>query len=632
MAIETTSRKLDNSTHRTTSLLLALFVTATAAIAILAADSYAAIGESGPKRPASSARQSASPSDSAKVLQGLGVGLEDRVRELENSQRAIYAAWLEGQRKTIDWWLSLLGMLAAVLAVAGGLIPYLLARKDKEVIELTLRQSRDAAERMQVYLRATEVQAQQATDHATLAKSRLEDIEKLKSAQAGQESPQQSQQSLQAAAESVRLDPEASPTDRLRAEAVQAQNEGATERAYQLWAAVSALEPSNALALFNSGFWAQKLAESGEHNARLFWQRQAVRHYARAFELQPDMHEIANNWGNALNAEAQLLVGTDLTQARALWKMAGETYAKALALKPNEEEAAYNWGVALLSEAKAIADTDLPGARTLWAQVGEKFAQALANMPRKHEAAYNWGNSLDLEARAIVKTDLSQALALWKEAREKYALALAIKPDKHEAANNWGNSLNAEARAMVESDVSGARALWKLAKEKYAQALAIKPDKYESLVNWAIVLRAEAKAIAESDIAAARILWQQAGEKCAQALAMQPEKPEAPRIWAGSLLNERLAVSKVDADAARACVAQARTLLLKVAQVSPETVAYDLACCFALEGRVSEALEWLRASEDGGRLPKKSYIALDSDFDAIRDTPEFEAWFNGLPE
>ena len=67
------------------------------------------------------------------------------------------------------------------------------------------------------------------------------------------------------------------------------------------------------------------------------------------------MHEAANNWGLALNAEAKALSDKgELSKAQEKWREAGEKYAQALRIKPDTHDAADNWGIALGVEAQAL--------------------------------------------------------------------------------------------------------------------------------------------------------------------------------------------------------------------------------------------------------------------------------------
>jgi hypothetical protein len=55
---------------------------------------------------------------------------------------------------------------------------------------------------------------------------------------------------------------------------------------------------------------------------------------------------------------------------------------------------------------------------------------------------------------------------------------------------------------------------------------------------------------------------------------------------------------------------------------------YNLACCESLAGRTADAIEHLRpAIEKSDRY--RSFAADDSDFDPIREEPEFQALVAG---
>ena len=278
-------------------------------------------------------------------------------------------------------------------------------------------------------------------------------------------------------------------------------------------------------------------------------------------------------------------------------------------------------------QATVLAETDLPAARELWHQAGERYAQALAIKPDLHEAVSNWGVALNVEARALAPSDLPAARELWRQAGERYAQALAIKPDKHQAASNWGIGLYAEARALAPSDLPAARELWHQAGERYAQALAIKPDLHEAASNWGIALDAEARALAPSDLPAARELWRQAGERYAQALAIKPDLYGAAYNCGGVYLNQYHAVKTLDPAAGNALLASAEQLLRQAESIKPGGGAYNLACVAALRGRVGECIEWLETCQRHDTLESREHIRVDRDFDDIRDTPEFAAWW-----
>lgn len=51
---------------------------------------------------------------------------------------------------------------------------------------------------------------------------------------------------------------------------------------------------------------------------------------------------------------------------------------------------------------------------------------------------------------------------------------------------------------------------------------------------------------------------------------------------------------------------------------------YNLACVEAQRGNIAAAIKWLRLGKDkSSAFPDCAHIAADSDFDRIRDEPEF---------
>ena len=384
--------------------------------------------------------------------------LDSRLKELEATQKALYSSWLDGQRKTIDWWLAFLAIMMGVLALAGVAIPYLMGRKDKELMTQLLKEADKAVADAQQQLHNIKTAALEVGQHRERARADAAAIAAIKDATSGQEQTEEKKSELAAAAKQVKEDPQASQSDKLRAEAVQAATDKDTEKAYRLWAAVVALEPTDHVAQFNTGYWAQMQAEKETETPQRtrFWLQEAARAYAQALQIKPDMHAAASNWGSALNDEAQALAGSDLPAARALWLQAGQRYAQALQIKPDKHEAASNWGIALVAEAKALAAGDLPAARALWLQAGQRYAQTLQIKPDMHDAAFNWGHALAAEAQALAGCDLPAARVLWLQAGRRYGQALQIKPDMHEAAQNWGNALMHEWSALVATDTNAA--------------------------------------------------------------------------------------------------------------------------------------------------------------------------------
>jgi len=577
---------------------------------------------------AASAPQAPAASASAMADTEANADIKDRLKALEDKERASYAALIEQQRKSIDWWIGLLALLTTVIGVGGALVPFLMGRAHRDAAKAELEEVRQARSDIGKAREQAEVDA----GHIKAERQKLLEYQEQDEAS---ETPASGTAEIAQLAKEVEAAPSSSAIDKLRAKTIQLAQvahpaEAPAADIYENWAAIARIEDTDALAQFNAGFWASTLAKKAVDEARsLSWWRRAGDHYRHALRLNPRLDWAANNWGIALNQEARILASNDLASARMLWKESGEKYVQALAIKADKHEAAYNWGNALVNEALALAPTDLSGARARWKLAGEKYAQALAIKVDKHEAAHNWGSALDQEARALAPTDLAEARALWKAAGEKYGQALAIKADKHEAAHNWGWMLDYEARALAPTDLQGARALWKASGEKYAQALAIKPDKHETAYNWGIALDEEARALAPIDLTGARVLWREAGEKYAQALVIKPDKHNAAIKWGLALDCEAKALAPTNAVGAQKLWQQMLSLLKRHAAMDnngSSLVAYNLACAYSLGGDAAKAVEQLQSCATAGRLP--SHWREDKDFDPIRQTPEYQAWVN----
>ncbi len=184
-------------------------------------------------------------------------------------------------------------------------------------------------------------------------------------------------------------------------------------------------------------------------------------------------------------------------------------------------------------------------------------------------AAIMLGNTLFDQAKM---KQGAEADRLFIKAYEKYAQALEIKPNMHEALNNWGAALASQARTKQGAE---ADRLFSQAYKKYARALEIKPNKYEALYNWGIALFHQAKT-------------KEGGE-------------------AENLLNEQF--SKYE----------------QAEKIKPGSGAYNIACFYAVKSNVSLAVHWLKIAKDKNtNFPDCTHIAKDTDFDLIRNMPEFQ--------
>ncbi|MDR3005575.1 MAG: hypothetical protein LBV14_15255, partial [Acidovorax sp.] len=294
----------------------------------------------------------------ADALQADNKALLERLKTQEQ-------ALLETQRKSVDWWLALLGVLGGAMALLFAALPLLWTYNERKAIKEKLTEADRLLDRIQ--------------GHADKAQEIATDMSQLKRFESGQPGPAQEKAAIAEQARQAQQSTSLSDRDRLRAQAVEAsQVEQATEeqaqRAYELWHALTIFDATDRNAQFNAGYWAQELFEKTHAPQRQHWLEVLGRHY----KLLPTSHSAAYNWGNGLSAEARVVAPTDLAEARKLWAQAGQKYAQALSIKADDHEAANNWGNALSAEANELAPTDLAEARKLWAQAGQKYAQALS--------------------------------------------------------------------------------------------------------------------------------------------------------------------------------------------------------------------------------------------------------------
>lgn len=503
-----------------------------------------------------------------RTQQAIAEDIKAQTKDLQDRQKAQESAAMEAQRKSIDWWLTAIGLMLTVfglvVAVGGVLLPIYWLRAERSRLKAAEAEFDRMKQTATVLLSNLAKHEKEGAKAAETARSTADEIQQLRAATENFLLPQNGdpesgpgearQVKVATAAAALAMNPEATPVDALRARAIQAsQKELRTESeeldTFDLWKALSLVAPSDANSTFNAGVAAQHLHFRGASPGRTYWLNVLSKFYSRAIAIKPNMHEAATNWGVAIAREAQVVnEGRDLTGARSLWRQAAAKFFQALTIKADSHEAAYNWGNALSAEALALnANKNLAEARELWAQAGERYAMALSIKADKHEAAFNWGLALAAEARAADEAgDFEGARASWRQAKQRYAQALALKADKYEAMNNWGCALADEARAVNRTNLPGARALWKEAGDRFAEALTTKSDYASAAFNWGIALATEAQALSlADDLPGARALWKQAGERFALVMTLKSDnEPSVAFNWGVALGHEAQALRR----------------------------------------------------------------------------------------
>jgi len=238
------------------------------------------------------------------------------------------------------------------------------------------------------------------------------------------------------------------------------------------------------------------------------------------------------------------------------------SYDKALEIKPDDNEAWYNRGISL-------------GNLGRYEEAIASYDKALEIKPDQDEAWNNRGNALD-------------NLGRYEEAIASYDKALEIKPDKDEAWYNRGISLHELGR--YEDAIAS-----------YDKALEIKSDKDEAWYNRGNSLHELGRyedAIASYD----------------KALEIKSDKDEA---WynrgnsLGNLGRDEEAIASFD----------------KALEIKPDKdeAIYNKACAYALMKRTDLALRYLEEAIILNPDHLREFAKTDSDFDSLRDNPQFQA-------
>ena len=311
-----------------------------------------------------------------------------------------------------------------------------------------------------------------------------------------------------------------------------------------------------------------------------------------------------------------------------LWTKAEQQYKKSLAAMPKQPMTLTNWGLALTNWAEVLTRENLPDTGNLWSLALEKYDGALQLDSHFASAIFQKGVTLQLYADALELADAGHAKVLRHRAMTQYEHVLA-QPEKlsdalaatEETTKTAGYSKMATKQQLAEILSSQTRP---------NTASELRHLRFGAANNWSYVLIQQAKTEVKNDLPAARALLQLSYAKSELALQIEPPGYSALNNWAAALMTEHWALLNTEPHEAAKVLLKARNLLLPAANLAPETLAYNLACTYALEARAEEAVFWLQKAMQAGDSIKQSDIVNDQDFNLIRQNPQFLAWFYSL--
>ena len=279
---------------------------------------------------------------------------------------------------------------------------------------------------------------------------------------------------------------------------------------------------------------------------------EAITHYQKALQINPDYAKAHNNLGIALLQKGSV-------------EEAITHYQKALQINPDYAEACYNLGNALLQ--KGSVDEAITCYQKAL-QINPDYAKAYSNLGnallqkgRVDEVIVYYQKALQIEpGSAETHNNLGNAL-LQKgrvdEAITHYQKALQITPDYTEAHNNLGNALLQKGR--VDEAIT-----------HYQKALQITPDYAEAHNNLGSALRQKGRV-------------DEAITHYQMALQIKPDYVEAHKNLGNALLQK----GRMD---------EAIVHYQKALQIKPDyaEACYNLGSAFFLQGRMDEAIVYYK--------------------------------------
>ncbi len=557
-------------------------------------------------------------------------------KTIEGEKQAIDVAKdaLEVGRKSVDWWLSALGLL---MAVAGIGIPFLMGRQQKAEWKERMDEISGKLAEANVAKEMAEAAQQQAEQYAS-------EIDKLLHTA-------NYKISLIPNAEQVTGKLEGDVLAKLRSEkppqvvkliqqALEAHEKEEWVAAKPLWKLLSLIESQDANVWFN-------LAYAEVHSGQN-WQL-ICDGFQRSHLLEPSA-VACSNWGNVLSDWANTLTGEAQQQRFA---EADQRFAEAIRLKLDNTVAYYNWGNALFCWAKILTGE---AQQQRFAEAAQRYAEATRLKPDFAEAYYNWGNALSDWAQTLegslqqqrfaeavqryaeatrLKSDFAEAYDNWgvalfdwaqtltgeaqqqrfTEADQRYAEATRLKPDYAAAYSKWGTVLAGWAQTLT-GEVQQQRFVE--ADRRYAEATRLRPDFAEAYSNWGNALFSWAKILKGE---AQQQRYAEADQRFSEATRLKPDFAVVYYNWGITLLNW---VQTLPSDERAAKLDEAERVLLLGKEKGSKNL-YDLACLRAMQQRPDDARALLEETRAAGLLPDFVHLSTDCDLESLRGLDWFQA-------
>ena len=316
-------------------------------------------------------------------------------------------------------------------------------------------------------------------------------------------------------------------------------------------------------------------------------------------------------WGKAILAQEE----ERWQEALTYWQGVLETF-------PQDKTALFGASLAALQLAEKATGEER---QRLW-ETAEKHFKAFPETQLTAAVLGNWG--LLCQNRGEAATDSNKRERWFNKAEEKYRKATEADPNHAAIWGNWGILCQDWSEAATNSNE---RERWfNEAAEKYRKATEVDPNHAASWSNWGNLCAQ--RGIAATNSNEQERWFNEAEKKYRKATDANPN--HASSWYNSGVLCMSQGKAASDADTREYWYAEAERKFTKALAIDPRHAVYwfNKACLASLRQDIKacvDALEQWRTYDSNASAAK---LDNDSDFDNVRDTPEFQKFRKKLAD
>ena len=321
-------------------------------------------------------------------------------------------------------------------------------------------------------------------------------------------------------------------------------------------------------------------------------------------------------------------VGTEVLRGKAIlaqqakrWQEALLYWQSVLETSPHDDTALFGASLAALRLSMKATGEER---QRLW-QTAEKYFKAFPKEQLTAAVLHNWG--LLCQNRGEASTDSNERTRWFTKAEEKYRKATEVDPDSASSWSNWGNLCILRGNATTDNSVRDA--WYNKAEDKFRKATKINPN-HLRWYNWGTLCVKRGDAATDNRV---RDAWyNKAEDKFRKATKINPNHAASWNNWSILCMSQGKATS--DADTREHWYAEADKNLTKALDIAPRYASawFNKACLASLRQDVKTCVDALEQWRTYDSNASTYLLDNDSDFDNVRDTPEFQEFRKKLAD